>query len=46
MPYRVHVRDPSFANLQCLPVMMKDTLIADTVAAIASDDPVLGGVDR
>ncbi|HWD08152.1 MAG TPA: NADH dehydrogenase (quinone) subunit D [Actinomycetota bacterium] len=46
LPYRVHVRDPSFANLQCLPVMMRDTLIADTVAAIASVDPVLGGVDR
>lgn len=46
MPYRVHVRDPSFANLQCLPHMMRDTLIADTVAAIASTDPVLGGVDR
>lgn len=46
MPYRVHVRDPSFANLQSLPVMMRDTLIADTVAAIASVDPVLGGVDR
>jgi NADH-quinone oxidoreductase subunit D len=46
LPYRVHVRDPSFANLQSLPVMMKDTLIADTVAAIASVDPVLGGVDR
>ncbi|GAC1370797.1 MAG: NADH dehydrogenase (quinone) subunit D [Actinomycetota bacterium] len=46
LPYRVHVRDPSFANLQCLPSMMRDTLVADTVAAIASVDPVLGGVDR
>ena len=46
LPYRVHVRDPSFANLQCLPTMMNDTLVADTVAAIASVDPVLGGVDR
>jgi NADH-quinone oxidoreductase subunit D len=46
LPYRVHVRDPSFANLQSLPVMMQDTLVADTVAAIASVDPVLGGVDR
>lgn len=45
-PYRVHVRDPSFVNLQSLPVMMKDSLVADTVAAIASVDPVMGGVDR
>lgn len=45
-PYRVHVRDPSFVNLQALPVMMKDTLVADTVASIASVDPVMGGVDR
>jgi NADH-quinone oxidoreductase subunit D len=46
LPYRVHVRDPSFVNLQSLPTMMVDTLVADTVAAIASVDPVLGGVDR
>ena len=46
LPYRVHVRDPSFANLQSLPTMMRDTLVADTVAAIASVDPILGGVDR
>lgn len=45
-PYRVRVRDPSFVNLQALPVMMKDTLIADTVATIASVDPIMGGVDR
>jgi NADH-quinone oxidoreductase subunit D len=46
LPYRVHVRDPSFVNLQSLPTMMRDTVVADTVAAIASVDPVLGGVDR
>lgn len=45
-PYRVHIRDPSFVHLQCLPSMMRDTLVADTVAAIASVDPVMGGVDR
>jgi NADH-quinone oxidoreductase subunit D len=45
-PYRVHMRDPSFVNLQSLPKMMNDTLVADTVAAIASTDPVMGGVDR
>jgi len=46
LPYRVHIRDPSFVNLQSLPTMMRDTLVADTVAAIASIDPILGGVDR
>jgi NADH-quinone oxidoreductase subunit D len=46
LPYRVHIRDPSFANLQSLPTMMRDTLVADTVATIASVDPVMGGVDR
>ncbi|MGH2811128.1 MAG: NADH dehydrogenase (quinone) subunit D [Actinomycetota bacterium] len=45
-PYRVRVRDPSFVNLQALPVMMRDTLVADTVATIASVDPIMGGVDR
>lgn len=45
-PYRVRVRDPSFVNLQALPAMMKDTLVADTVASIASVDPIMGGVDR
>lgn len=45
-PYRVRVRDPSFVNLQSLPMMMRDSLVADTVAAIASTDPVMGGVDR
>jgi NADH-quinone oxidoreductase subunit D len=45
-PYRVRVRDPSFLNLQALPEMMRGTLVADTVASIASIDPVMGGVDR
>ncbi len=45
-PYRCHVRDPSFVNLQSLPVMVKDGLVADLIASIASVDPVLGGVDR
>ena len=35
-PYRMHTRAPSFTNLQALPIMMADTLVADTVAAIAS----------
>ena len=45
-PYRCHVRDPSFVNLQSLPVMVKGGLVADLIASIASVDPVLGGVDR
>ena len=45
-PYRVHVRDPSFVNLQSLPTMVKGQLIADLIASIASIDPILGGVDR
>jgi NADH-quinone oxidoreductase subunit D len=45
-PYRMHFRAPSFANLQCLPVMMRGGLIADAIAVISSIDPVLGDVDR
>ncbi len=45
-PYRMHIRGPSFVNLQCLPHMMADGLIADTVAVISSVDPIMGEVDR
>jgi NADH-quinone oxidoreductase subunit D len=45
-PYRMHVRAPSFANLQALPSMIEGLLIADVVAAIGSIDIVLGEVDR
>ena len=45
-PYRMHIRAPSFANLQSLPVMMRGGLVADAVAVISSLDPVLGDVDR
>src|SRR5579863_4777372 len=45
-PYRMHVRAPSFANLQALPRMIEGQLIADVVAAIGSIDIVLGEVDR
>ncbi|MGH2788597.1 MAG: NADH dehydrogenase (quinone) subunit D [Actinomycetota bacterium] len=45
-PYRLHVRDPSFVNLQSLPVMVEGGLVADLIASIASIDPILGGVDR
>ena len=45
-PYRMHTRAPSFYNLQALPIAMADSLMADTVATIASLDPVMGDVDR
>jgi NADH-quinone oxidoreductase subunit D len=45
-PYRVKIRDPSFANLQAVPRMMEGGLIADAIAVISSLDPVMGGVDR
>ena len=45
-PYRVHVRDPSFTNLQATSAMCVGALIADAIAAVASIDPVMGGVDR
>jgi NADH-quinone oxidoreductase subunit D len=45
-PARVHFRDPSFVNLQGLPEMAKDSLIADFIACVAMLDPILGGIDR
>ena len=45
-PYRVHVRDPSFVNLQAVPATCEGGLLSDAIAAIASIDPVMGGVDR
>ena len=45
-PYRMHVRAPSFVNVQTLPHMMRGGLVADAVAVISSIDPILGEVDR
>jgi NADH-quinone oxidoreductase subunit D len=45
-PYRVHFRDPSFTNLQAVPATCEGGQIADVIAAVASIDPVMGGVDR
>ncbi|GAC1448736.1 MAG: NADH dehydrogenase (quinone) subunit D [Ktedonobacterales bacterium] len=45
-PYRMHVRAPSFANLEALPTMVEGEMLADVVAAIGSIDIVLGEVDR
>jgi NADH-quinone oxidoreductase subunit D len=45
-PARVHMRDPSFVNLQAFPEMVRDNYIADLIATLAMLDPVLGGIDR
>jgi NADH-quinone oxidoreductase subunit D len=45
-PLRVHAREPSFVNLQSMPAMAEGGLIADLIAAVASIDPIMGGVDR
>ena len=45
-PYRAHFRDPSFTNLQAVPAMAEGGMVADVIAAVASIDPVMGGVDR
>jgi NADH-quinone oxidoreductase subunit D len=45
-PYRVHMRVPSFGNLQAVPAMVQGTLIADVIAGIGSMDFVLGDTDR
>ena len=45
-PYRMHIRGPSFVNLQTLPHLMEGGLIADGVAVISSVDPIMGEVDR
>lgn len=45
-PYRFRMRDPSFISLQALPVILPNRLVADTMAVMASFDPVMGGVDK
>jgi NADH-quinone oxidoreductase subunit D len=45
-PYRVHMREPSFVNLQALPALAEGGMIADVIAGGASLDPVMGGCDR
>jgi len=45
-PYRAHFRDPSFTNLQATAAMCEGGMVADVIAAVASIDPVMGGVDR
>jgi NADH-quinone oxidoreductase subunit D len=45
-PARVHMRDPSFVNLQALAPMTRGSYIADLIATLAMLDPILGGIDR
>ena len=42
----MHIRGPSFVNLQTVPVLLRGGIIADAVAVISSVDPVMGEVDR
>jgi NADH-quinone oxidoreductase subunit D len=45
-PARVHVRDPSFVNLQAFGPMVENAYIADVIATLACLDPIVGGIDR
>jgi NADH-quinone oxidoreductase subunit D len=45
-PFRVHMREPSFINLQAIPALTEGGLLGDAVVAVASLDPVMGGCDR
>jgi NADH-quinone oxidoreductase subunit D len=45
-PFRFRMRDPSFISLQAIPKLMPGRLVADTMAVMASFDPVMGGVDK
>ena len=45
-PYRIHVRAPSFVNLQAVPILMRGGSVSDTITVISTVDPVMGEVDR
>jgi NADH-quinone oxidoreductase subunit D len=45
-PFRVHLREPSFVNVQVLPLLAEGGLLSDLIASVASVDPVMGGCDR
>ena len=45
-PFRAHISDPGFRNLQGLSMMAEGSLLADAIVCLASIDPVMGGVDR
>jgi NADH-quinone oxidoreductase subunit D len=45
-PYRFRIHDPSFVNLQAVGPLMKGNLLQDTMAVMASLDPIMGGIDK
>jgi NADH-quinone oxidoreductase subunit D len=45
-PWRLHVRAPSFVNLQAVPLLMRGGSVSDTITVISTVDPVMGEVDR
>ena len=45
-PIRMHVRGPSFYNLQTMSTMIENRMVADGVAIVSSVDPIMGEVDR
>jgi NADH-quinone oxidoreductase subunit D len=45
-PFRFRIHDPSFVNLQTVPTLLPGNLLADTMAIVASLDPVMGGIDK
>ncbi len=45
-PYRLHVRGPSFVNLQAIPLLMRGGSVSDAITTVSTIDPVLGEVDR
>ncbi len=45
-PYRIHVRAPSFVNLQAVPLLMRGGMVSDTITVISTVDPIMGEVDR
>jgi NADH-quinone oxidoreductase subunit D len=45
-PFRLKIHDPSFVNLQLVPLLVKGNLVADTMAVMSSLDPIMGGVDK
>ena len=45
-PYRIHVRAPSFVNMQAVPLLMRGGSVSDAITVISSVDPIMGEVDR
>jgi len=45
-PARLHIRGPSFYNLQSMDAMVPGGMFADAVAVVSSIDPIMGEVDR